>query len=453
MKISNELVRRLLIVPPVVVGIALLAWMRSNASVPERRPEVEVSRTLRVITVPVVDLVPRVEAYGTARPGQVWRAVAEVKGRVIRVHPELRPGSIIGAGEEVLQIDETEYQLAITRLTADIEQAQGQLDELGVRGENDNESLNIENDTLALAEKELARLKGLAEQNAITPAELDAQTRTTLVQRKKTQSLKNSLRLIPSEQKSLEALIAVRQASLEQAKLDLQKTKLVAPFDFRFGDVSIEIGQFLAAGELLLEAHSTALAEIEAQVPMGEAQHLIAPQDQPLTDALPTMKTVRSVFDVDARVLDTTGNGIVEWEATFLRIRETVDAQTRAIGVVVGVSEPYRKAIPGRRPPLTSGTYCRVILTGQTRPNQVVIPRSALRNGSVFVLGEDQRLKQQAVTVAFQQGDLAVISGGLSGGETLVVSDPVPAIEGLLVSAEQDDSVLKRLVAEATEVK
>ena len=450
MNISKELLRRLLIVPPIVVGVALLVWMRSNASAPQRQPETEITRVMRVITVPVVDLVPRAEAYGTVRPGQVWRAVAEVKGRVIAVHPELSAGSILPAGETVLQIDPTEYDLAVTRLSADIEQAQAQLAELDVRADNDNASLKIENDALALAENELNRLKGLAAQNAVTPAELDAQQRTTLAQRQKTQTVQNSLRLLPSERKSLEALIAVKQAGLAQAQLDLKKTKLVTPFDCRLGEVSIEEGQFLGTGEKLFEAHSTALAEIEAQVALGDAQRLVAPQDKPLTDALPTMETMRSVFKVDAKVSDTSGRDLAHWNGEFLRLRETVNSQTRTIGVVVGVKEPYRQAIPGRRPPLTSGTYCRVVLSGEIRPHQVVVPRSTLRNSSVFVLDGQRRLHRQPVEVLFTQGDIAVINSGLSGGETLIVSDPVPAVEGLLVEPRWDETAQKLLVEEST---
>ena len=74
---------------------------------------------------------PHVEAYGTARPGRTWRAVAEVKGRVVMVHNDLKSGSILPAGTVVLEIDQTDYELTTTRLTADIAQAKANLAELG----------------------------------------------------------------------------------------------------------------------------------------------------------------------------------------------------------------------------------------------------------------------------------------------------------------------------------
>ena len=49
-----------------------------------------------------------------------------------------------------------------------------------------------------------------------------------------------------------------------------------------------------------------------------------------------------------------------------------------------------------------------------------------------------------------------VITSGLVGGETLVVSDPAPAMTGMLIKPIRDSSLEARLLAEAnaeTELK
>ena len=431
--LDRNVVRRLLVIPPIAVGILVLAWFRSNAREPQRKPEVEESRVLRVIDVPRLDVVPQVEAYGTARPGQTWRAVSEVKGRVTKVHPELRAGSAVCAGEEILQIDRAEYDLTVTQLNADIEQAKAQLAELDARESNDKASLVIERKVLALATEEEDRLKKLAKEDAATQANLDAQTRQTLVQQQQVQTLENSLNLAPSQKDALNATIAARQASLEQAKIDAGKTIMVAPFDCRLADVSIDVGQFLAAGEVLFEAHSTALAEVEAQVPVDPASTLIVPRDSPLGAELPSMDDVRDIFRIQARVTNATGSDAASWDAKFLRLRETINAQTRTVGIVVGVERPYEQIIPGRRPPLLDGTFCRITLTGEPRTSQVVVPRSTIYDGGVYVLDADSRLRRRDIAVQFVQGSFAVISSGLKGGESLVVSDLTPAVDGMLV--------------------
>ena len=449
MALSRETLKRLLIIPPILIGIAVLSWMRSNAREPQRKPQEEVARSLRVITVPHVDVAPTVETLGTAQPGQVWRAVAEVKGRVIKVHSELKPGSILPAGSMVLQIDKAEYDLAITQLKADIAQANAQLAELTVQEQNDKESLKIEKESLDVADRELARLEGLAKTDAATQSDVDKAKRESLSQRQKTQSLQNSLNLVPSNRDALSATAAVKAASLQQAQLELRKTTMVTPFGCRVGDVSIEVGQFLGVGEVLFEAHGTARTEVEAHLPLTEAKKLVARRELPLPGLGLTMETLRSVFNPKAKVSDISGAGMLDWNAEFLRIRETIDARTQTIGIVVGVDQPYLNAIPGRRPPLVGGTFCRVTLTGVTQKDRVVVPSSAIRNGSVFVLDRENRLTRRPVEVDFSQGDISCLRSGLEGGETLVVSDPVPAVEGMLVSPHSDEIVLNRMTSVA----
>jgi membrane fusion protein, multidrug efflux system len=448
--LEHPTVRRAIGVIPILVGVLVLAWLRSNAREPQKNPENEQVRVLRVIRVPTCDVVPRVEAYGTVEPSQVWRAVAEVKGRVTRVHDELRPGSILRQGVEILQVDRAEYDLAVSRLNADIAQANAQLAELDAAESNDKKSLVIEQKLLTVAMREQDRLAELAKTNAATQANLDAQTRQTLAQQQKVQTLQNSLNLVPSKRDSLNATITVKQASKKQAEIDASKTRLVAPYDCRLADVSIEVGQFIAAGELLFEAHNTAAAEVEAQVPVDQASTLILPRDSELGSELPSMQAVRDLFRIKATVTNATGSDAANWEAKFLRIRETIDPQTRTVGLVVGVDRPYEKIIPGRRPPLVKGTFCRVELKGEVRANRIVIPRSAVHDGSVYVLDSENRLRRRPVEIEFSQGAFSVVSSGLDGDELLVVSDPTPAIDGMLINSVEDTSLLNDVVAEAT---
>jgi hypothetical protein len=74
-----------------------------------------------------------------------------------------------------------------------------------------------------------------------------------------------------------------------------------------------------------------------------------------------------------------------------------------------------------------------------------VIPRAALHDGAVYVLDENNRLVRKPVRSEFALGDFHCIADGLEGGERLVISDPSPAIEGMLVKPETDDEALERL--------
>ena len=78
------------------------------------------------------------------------------------------------------------------------------------------------------------------------------------------------------------------------------------------------------------------------------------------------------------------------------------------------------------------------------------MPRSAIYDGGVYVLDADSRLRRRDIAVQFVQGSFAVISSGLKGGESLVVSDPTPAVDGMLVDSQSDDDLQIALITEAT---
>ena len=153
--------RRWLVLPPIVLGAAVVIWLTQHAQTPQRRPQQEVARVLRVIEAPAVDVIPRVLGYGTAKPARVWRAVAEVEGRVIKVHSELKPGAFVKEGEGVLEIDPREYELVVSRLEAEIAENEANLAELETQKENDSLSLEIEKASLRLAQADLDRVTGV----------------------------------------------------------------------------------------------------------------------------------------------------------------------------------------------------------------------------------------------------------------------------------------------------
>ena len=109
-RFSRPDLKKLLFIPPVVIGLTVLVIMARNRVEPQRLPEQEVALALRVIHAPEVEIIPRAIGYGTAKAGNVWQAVAEVQGRVIEVHPDLEPGAVIQPDVVVLRIDPAEYQ-------------------------------------------------------------------------------------------------------------------------------------------------------------------------------------------------------------------------------------------------------------------------------------------------------------------------------------------------------
>ena len=113
-------------------------------------------------------------------------------------------------------------------------------------------------------------------------------------------------------------------------------------------------------------------------------------------------------MDPEVTVRLQSGNASAEWEARLERLREELDTQTRTLGIVVVVDKPYEKMIPGRRPPLVRGCTAKSSYAEKVRKGRVVIPRSTLHEGHVFVLDLNNRLRRREVDVDFTQDDFVV---------------------------------------------
>jgi RND family efflux transporter MFP subunit len=444
----HRLFKGLLTMLPIAVAFVLTVYLVTHRPGPTRKPEGESIRTLRVIGAPSVDLVPRAVGYGVAQPGRVWEAVAEVKGTVLSIHPRLRSGELIGAQSVLIQIDPTEYQLAVARLEASVEETRAKIKELAEDEENTRRLFAVEQRSLELARKSFERKREALKRNAISQDEVDREERDYLQQKQNVQQLENALALIPSKREHLNSTLAVHRSNLKQARIDLAKTTITAPFDCRLGDVNIEAGQFLQAGQSLFKAHGTAVTEVEARFRIEEMRNLLRGQKRKRLQPGLSSGAFKQLFnDVIVLVNLQSGDWSAEWEARIDRFRETVDAKTREMKVVATVDFPYEKAIPGVRPPLMAGMFCRVELQAPARAGSVVVPRSAIHDSSVFVVDSENRLQKKQVLVDFSQSEFVVIKSGLSGGETVVVSDPSPAIIGMKVSPVADDRLKQHLLA------
>lgn len=443
--------RIVLVAPPVIIGIALLVFVIRSSEEPVRAPLGERASAVRVIDVPRVDLVPRALDYGYVQPGRVWEAVAEVAGRIVEKHPRLKPGELIAAGTVILRIDPTDYQLSVQRNEARIRGAEAEIAELEVREANTRRALEIEERSLVLAETDLRRRRTLLDRGSISQASVDEAERTVLTRRQAVQGLRNELALIPADQEVLLANLDLSRAELAQARSNLERTAVAVPFDGRVAAVNVETAQYATVGKILAVVDGLDTAEVAAQIPLDRMRRLIEAAE--MSDVQLTAESAVSLFQrlgLEAVVRLTSGDFTVQWPARFARIRETVDPRTRTIGVVVAVDEPYKQARPGERPPLAKNMYVEVELRGRTQPGRVVVPRSALQNGTVYVVGSGSRLERRTVAVGMRQSDFVVITSGLEAGEQVVVSDLVPAIDGMLLNATQDEDLRDYLITIAT---
>ena len=446
----------LLFAVPVVAGAGFLVWAIQNRAVPEKVSEKELRRTVRVIDVQPLTVVPKAIGYGESNASNSFQAIAEVKGRIVQLHPELKSGSFIRAGEILIAIDKKDIEINIQKLEAEIERAEASVQELKVNEQNLKASIAIEKGSLELAEKEWQRMQILFRQNngAIAESEVDAQRRSVLGQQQAVQNLQSSLDLLPAQIKSAEASISVSNANLDASKRDLDRCQIISPFNCRLGPVELEVDEVVSVGQQLLTAQSIDKIEVEAQFGLDRVAKLVQPgkRSPALSRNLTAnpQEMLRKFFDVEATVRYGTGDFRAAREAKFERLREQLDEQSRTVGIVVSIDNPYQREGEARRdgPPPVPGTYCEVELRGQPIEQTFVIPRASLREATVFLVDGDNRLSRRRVEIQLVQQDFAAVTG-LESGDRVIVSDPTPAIEGMLVEPQLDRELAESLRIEA----
>lgn len=426
--------RRYWIFPPIVVGLIILFILQGNKQELTESDRSEAVRFVRVIEVAERSFTPVTEGYGSVKPAQIWTAISQVSGRVVYMHPRLRDGEIIAQGTELLRIDPVDYELALA-------QANNELAELAIERSNANASLKIEQRNLVLTEQEFKRRRKLAEEGSLSRSSADEAERAVLGSRALVQNLNNSLALFPTRKSLL-------QAKVTQAERDLENTHLSAPFNMRVSSLATELHQFAGVGKALFSGDSTDRIEIIAQVSVAELRNLFIGHTELPTDINLLSTNMAEITGFKPLVrLDIGGGQIAEWDAEFLRMSDQVDPQTRTMGVVVAVDFPMQKIIPGQRPPLSKGMFVQVRIAGHAQPNRILIPRSAIRGNQVYLVNAEGRLETRTVTKLYNQQQFSVIADGIQPGELLVVSDLLPAIEGMLLQHEIDSDLQQSLLA------
>jgi len=438
--------RRLLIIPALALGIVVFMLMSGGKQGAPREEQGEHATPVRFISTQAQEVVPVALGNGSVSPTRVWSAISQVQGRVVALPSQFRAGMVIQKDQVLLRIDDTDYQLALAQAKAAIQATEAQLKQLASQQNNFNISLKIEQEVFVSAEKEWQRLKQLAKQGTVSKSQLDAQERAYLAQKQQLQNIKNSLELLPSDRAVLKAQLAQQQALLEQAQLNLQRTTLKAPFNARLAEVNVELDQYIRVGEVLAVLDDMDQAEVEAQFPLEHFAQLVQPIDIKAMMAKGEMPGPH-MLNLKSRVQLNSNGGVISWDANFARTDAAIDPQTRTVGAVVTVDDPYANAMPPLRPPLVKGMYVSVLLEGPSHANQIAIPRQALHGDEVYVINADKRLQRRKVVLHLRQAGFVTVASGIAAGEQVVISDLIPAVDGMLLQPVEDQAATAKLNA------
>ncbi|WP_084406463.1 efflux RND transporter periplasmic adaptor subunit [Photobacterium jeanii] len=420
--------RKLLFIPALAVGILILVLAVKMRPSPSSKPALERSRAVDVITLQQQPLAPQVTGFGRVKPKVEWKAISEVSGKVIYRHPDLEKGRVMDAGTVILKIDPLDYQLSLAKAEADISSSQAQLAKLDLEEKNLKTTLKIEKNRLAISQKEVARKEELRRKGLTSQSALDLEKQSYLASQKVVQDLESQLQVLPKERRVSEAQLEVNQSKVEEAKRALAKTEIVLPIDARISSVDIEQNQVVNMQQTMVVAHGIAEIEVDAQVALHDMQALASSLTQYTAHA--DGRPRADQLDLTAAIELSSGQFTQRWPAKVARISDTVSVNQATVGVILEVAQDYRQLSPETAPPLVNGMFVEAQLEGQANPHWV-IPERALHGDKVYLVGDNDTLMIQPVTVLFRRQGLVAVAGELHSNQRLVANDLLPAVTGM----------------------
>ena len=374
--------------PPVALGIATAAIFIIQAEGPTRVEDEVMGRAVRTVSLQPTGIAPVAMGWGNVQAAETWTAVSEVKGQVIWRHADLDSGKLIAGGTKVLEIDPTDYRLAIVQAEADLAAYAAEAAQIDAEAENTGRILD---------------LRSVVE-------------------------LKNTLALIGPRRDALAAQTARTKAALARNQRDLDHTTITTPYDVRVTKVSVDRFEYVNIGQTLVATDGVAKVEVVAQLPFAAFRRLLY-GTIPIEDTLAAIRTgPSSRMTATVRLVS---DPTQTWPAIVTRVEGALNARARTVPVVVTVEDPYGNSNPPLRPPLLPNMQVELTLTGQTISDSLVIPETALHGDQVYLANDQDQLELRPVTVAFRQEGVAVIAEGLSIGNRLVLDDITPAIPGI----------------------
>lgn len=218
-----------------VAGLGLALFIATSEPEITAEPYEPTPTTVRVTRVQAGVEYLSIYSQGSVQPRIQSELIPEVSGRVTWMSPALVSGGAFQQGELLLRIDDADYRTALARGEAALQRAEVEFEH---------------------AEDEQDRLASLHGRQLASQQQLDDARRVARV----------------AEANLLEA-----RSTLEQARRDLARTELAAPFDGLVRSEQVDIGQFITRGQTIATIYATDVVEVRLPLSAQQLRYMGLP--------------------------------------------------------------------------------------------------------------------------------------------------------------------------------
>lgn len=299
---------------------------------------------------------------------------AQVGGTLTQI--AFKDGDIVHKGDLLFAIDPEPYQIKLSEATAQMESAKARF---------------------ALATRELARAQELQRSEAGTVENVDQKV---------------------AEQHAAQAAVDDASAQVQDAKFDLDRCKIYAPFTGRMGTHLVSTGN-LVSGSRAGSSPTTLLATIVSLDPvyldfdMSENDYATFQQSR---------AGHKGALE-DSVSISPTGDASFSRKGTLNFIDNALDRSSGTIHA--------RATIPNSDLALTPGGFARIQLATSAPQPALLVPDAAVladqTDHMVYVVGDDNVVTPRKVEIGDLRDGLRIIRAGLAPTDKIVI-DGIPAV-------------------------
>jgi len=342
------------------------------------------SAPVAIVAAPVVAkaMPVRVRSVGNVEASSTVEVRAQVTGELQSVAFE--EGREVTAGQLLFTIDPRTFEASVKQAEATLARSKAQ-------------SVNLE--------AQRTRAENLSKSGLVSRAELDTAT---------------------SAMAAMTATIAADNAALENAKLQLQRTRIEAPVSGRTGALLVNRGAIIRAND------TTPLVIINQMSPVFVSFAVPARLLPQLREA--STKGALETEAVPAGSADRASTGRV----TF--IDNAVDPATDTIRLKATFANDTRRLWPG--------AFVDVSLRLAVEAHALVVPSAAVQPSQqgtfVYIVKADQTVESRPVKVLRIEGPETVLDGGVQAGEMVVTDGHLRLTPGARIIMKRADEAEKR---------
>jgi len=360
------------------------AFMGSKPKVAKKAPQ-EKRTTVKIMHASKGNVSMKVRGTGIVIPAQKVELQPEVSGTISWFSPQFATGGIIKKDQPILRIDTSDYEIALRKSISTLATAQAEL--------------MLEEGQQRVAKESIKLLK----------SDKSAQEYSTDLALRKPQLMK------------AEAAIEEAKADVDQAKLNLARCEIHAPFDVMVQETNVDLGSRVTTSTQLATLVGIKEYWVETAVPLDRLEYLGLSRDS-----------------VTAKVIRQGGNS--RWKGEVLRLTGSLTESTRLARVVVAVKDPRGLSSKHFSMPLMLGDYVDVSIEGNSLTSVYKLPREVVRNDDEVWLYKDGKLVIKKIHIVWTSKNWVYVSDGITESDDIISSYLSNPYSGMLLNVEKQQT-------------